>query len=159
MKVRTLRSGLVLGATLALPVYADAPIRGADRQYDYFTDLDTVITDNFTRLTWERPRIGAYAPPMTLAEARTYCANAARRLPSAKELLTLVDEEPHDEYESGALVPKAIDRPAFRGTPADEFWTSSQRPDGSYVTVHFGTGATGQASAGDARRIRCVTAR
>jgi hypothetical protein len=74
-----------------------------------------------------------------------------------KELLSLVDETPHLEYDVNQYAARLIDRQAFFGTPPEEFWTSSVRPDGNrYMTVDFGTGRTADALPGDSRRVRCV---
>lgn len=62
------------------------------------------------------------------------------RVPSYKELLTLVDESPHQDYVQGLIV--AIDANAFPSTPASQFWTSSldpMNPTQAYA-VDFGTG-------------------
>jgi hypothetical protein len=77
-----------------------------------------------------------------------------------KELLTLVDEEPHTEYDGTQTTQRMIDPRAFYGTPSDPFWTSSlvPGPQGGYATVEFVTGTTNYAQAGDPRRVRCVVA-
>ena len=155
-----LRAAL-FSATLAfaLPVSADAPTSGPDRQYESFTEADREIIDHFTRLRWERPNaLGApYPSAMTYAAALQFCANGGRRLPSMKELLTIIDEDPHFEYDATAVTQRMIDRQAFSGTPPEEFWTSSLEPSGRRVTVHFGNGTTLDANPGDARRVRCVS--
>jgi hypothetical protein len=148
---------LLLGLAIAMPVSADAPIEGPDKQYENFTASDKEIEDRFTLLVWERPS-APYPATKTLVEAIVYCANGGRRLPTLKELLTLVDEEPHLEYEVTQNTPRMIDSRAFPKTPAEAFWTSSQRLSGAYVTVNFKDGSTGEAAPGDPRRVRCVTA-
>ena len=146
---------LVAAMFFALPVSAAAPISGDDRQYDFFQDLDTEITDRFTKLVWDRPRV--YPPAVTYAAARLRCASAGKRLPTAKELLTLVDEEPHEEYDGSRLVVKRIDPAAFRRTPTDvDFWSSSVLPNNRIVTVSFGDGEIHDASEGGAGYVRCV---
>lgn len=125
--LRTLLStALVL---VALPVAADAP-NGSDpkraAQYDPFDRNSTVIHDAFTNLTWERfvPKI---ARTFDVAEAG--CASSfSGRMPTVKELLTLVDEEPHLEYDSslGKNVEVAIDRYAFgNGTGGPKTFTDA----------------------------------
>jgi hypothetical protein len=152
---------MVAAVAFALPVSADAPTSGADRQYEPFVDTDRQITDHFTRLVWERPNAlnAAYPAAMDFAAALQFCANGGRRLPSAKELLTIVDEDPHFEYDAGklALTQRMIDPRAFFGTPPEEFWTSSLLPSLQRVTVHFGNGTTLAANENEARRVRCVT--
>jgi hypothetical protein len=141
-----------------MPVFADAPIDPANKQYDNFTAADKVIKDRWTKLDWERPA-SPYPAPMTYADAVVRCAGEGRRIPSMKELLSLVDETPHLEYDVTTNVARLIDQRAFSGTPAEEFWTSSLRPDGNrYMTVDFGTGRTADALPGDSRRVRCVFA-
>jgi Protein of unknown function (DUF1566) len=140
---------------LALPVSADAPISGADQQYANFDSNNKIITDRFTHLVWERPS-APYPPAMTFAEAKNAC-KGTMRLPSLKELLTLVDEQPHSEYEGTRNVPRYIDQSAFPNTPAEPFWTSSMKGESTVWTVDFLTGETKEASTGgDLRRVRCV---
>jgi hypothetical protein len=158
MHQRPLKRMAVALFLIALPVAADAPFEGADRQYDLFTDADTQIVDRFTRLEWSRPRSPTYPAVVSFADAQVRCANEGRRVPSLKELLSLVDEEPHLEYEGTETVSKMIDRRAFSKTPSDDFWTSSVRPGGKIVTVSFGTGLTSEANPTDQRRLRCVRA-
>jgi hypothetical protein len=61
---RTVRAALLSAVVMfALPVSADAPTDGPDRQYENFTANDKVITDHFTQLVWDRP--STYAPVMS----------------------------------------------------------------------------------------------
>jgi hypothetical protein len=84
--------------------------------YDVQTDT---VRDLGTGLTWARA-----APDHALAfdAARAYCsklslAGKAWRVPSMRELLTLIDER--------AREPPLIDRSAFPNTPSEAFWSSS----------------------------------
>ncbi|WP_146652441.1 DUF1566 domain-containing protein [Labilithrix luteola] len=152
---RTISARLVLlGLVVTLPTLADAD---AD-QYVAFNRQDVHITDFHTHLVWDR-RVG---PVVTFAEATALCAPNAR-VPTVKELLTLVDETPHPEYDetTGGLVTKMIDRDAFPATPVDaEYWTSSPSSPNYLFTVDFSTGSTATAryngASLDKRRLRCV---
>ena len=144
--------GIVLVTSL---VRADAP----QGQYALFDSQDTEITDNFTKLTWSR----TYSSDVTFLGAQTACG--AKRVPTLKELLTLVDESPHLEFEGGKNVPKMIDQNAFRGTPTDKpFWTITPAAKAGMTTsafvVDFGTGATAKldanAAGGKTAYVRCV---
>ncbi len=149
--------GLVLCATTAL---ADAP----GDQYDTFNQFDTQISDRFTRLAWQRQ----VAFSGNWGDAQRYCATldltqgfgCGWRVPSYKELLTLVDENPHGEYDSvsGQFVTKWIDPHAFLGTPVDKpYWTSSPSTQANRAwTVDFssGIGATDNVTA--PYYVRCV---
>lgn len=150
MKLRTLRLPLVLALAVA-PVMADAP----PDQYRPFVRTDTEIQDPHTQLKWQR----AVIAQRNYQQAQTACP-IGYRLPTVKELLTLVDEEPHAEYESGQIVTKMIDRNAFPGTPAEAFWTSSifagsAQPQRAWA-VHFGTGVTAALDEGESHYVRCV---
>jgi hypothetical protein len=108
---------------------------------------DTVV-DNWTGLTWQRS-FGSQMPP---ANAQAYCLQLGSgfRLPTVKELLTLVDP---------ILYSPAIDQNAFPGTPADWFWSSTGNVpvNGSYFAVHFQDGITqNNLSAGYSLYVRCV---
>jgi hypothetical protein len=101
---------------------ANAP-SGADPSDRYTLDAASVtVTDNRTGLTWQRS-----VDPVryTWDQAKSYCqglllAAGGWRLPTYKELLTLVDP---------TNVTLSIDAGAFPGTPAgppeDAFWSSS----------------------------------
>ena len=139
---------------------ADAP----SDQYGLFDLGDYVIQDTRTGLVWQRY---ASTTPMTSSDAATACATlslptypAPWRAPSYKELLTLVDEAPHVEYEGGALVPKSIDGNAFPGTFVDKpYWSSSAyqgfSSPSSYV-VDFRTGEAESLPVGQSGYVRCV---
>jgi hypothetical protein len=141
------------GVVMASVARADAPA-GSDAQYGVFGQDNETITDNNTGLTWQR------TAPQTLVSLRAaedYCATlplggwaTGWRVPSYKELLTLVDESPHPEYDmsSGAVVYKAIDSHAFgfQYTPLTSpyYWSSSLSavvPGYAYL-VDFRSGAT-----------------
>ena len=76
-------------------------------------------------------------------------------------MLTLVDEAPHEEYDSatGTLVSKAIDIDAFPGTPTGAaYWTSStspMNPARAYV-VDFSDGTPSTYPLATGLYVRCV---
>ncbi len=161
-------AGVVVIASIAR---ADAP-SGPGGQYGLFDSNNTVIYDEFTRLTWQRA-----VPPKeyVFGDAANYCAGLSLgslpsgwRLPSYKELLTIVDESPHPEYDpaTGSLVYKAIDSHAFGVTllggsltpTSAPYWSSSPYlaiPKSVY-TVEFTTGATVPLLTGVSTLVRCV---
>jgi hypothetical protein len=123
----------------------------------YSTANGTVL-DTATGLTWE----SGFGGPDTWDDAVTYCSCntpalpcGGWRLPSIKELATLVDFD---------QISPAIDPAAFPGTPVDFFWSSSRfAPAGGtsawYLDFTGGNVAYGMASGvgtGDAYRVRCV---
>jgi hypothetical protein len=135
---------------------ADAPMG----QYGFFNQASETIYDNFTLLTWQR---SAPSQTFTFLGAASYCASlsgdagTAWRVPSYKELLTLVDESPHVDYVTGQMV--AIDRYAFPSTLSDQpYLTSSPVPGMAtyeYV-VDFSTGIAVQGKQGSSFYVRCV---
>jgi hypothetical protein len=112
------------------------------------TGSSATVTDASTKLLWQR---AASATAMTWGGAKTTCARASLRLPSMKELQTIVDHTiPAFEV--------TIDTAIFPKTPADYFWTSSPfagSPDKAWV-VSFSSGATFAIPTDDAWRVRCV---
>src|ERR1700722_7009203 len=120
-------SAILVLVTLAR---ADAPFD----QYNLFNLNSDVIQDQQTGLYWQR-----YPPTngVNFDGAALYCGQLSLdtfasgwRVPSYKELLTLVDESPHVEYENGTVVEKYIDGNAFPGTEvlSSSYWTSSAYP-------------------------------
>ena|GEM_PF-751968 len=164
-----LRGPLLLAAAtlLASVARADAPgpQGNMNGQYGYFDQSDTTITDNYTGLTWER-----YPSPSTFTfdQAAAYCQGLSLgaspsgwRVPSYKELLTLVDERPHLDYSSGAPEQKAIDRDAFPGVacPVDlPYWTSSSFPAVTRkgYAVDFSDGTASSEDVASTVHVRCV---
>jgi len=169
---RWLRAGAGVAGTaiLVATARADAPVD----QYDLFNMSSETITDTFTSLTWQR---SAPAQPVTFYDAASYCAalslatpagaTAGWRVPSYKELLTLVDEVPHTTYVDDGLVQvwidaNAFDTPPYFQTMPSEYWTSSFYVAGAgsaYVSayvVDFSQGRGDQQSAGTPEYVRCV---
>jgi hypothetical protein len=117
---RSLRNLLFASLVLcAAPVLADAPAS----QYAFFVKEDETIKDTKTLLEWER---------FSLREKKNFGAAASTcptgfRLPTVKELLTLVDEDPHRVYEFGMVVSKTIDQAAFGSYTAEDapYWSGT----------------------------------
>ncbi len=152
--LRLLAIPLVLVATLrGSPVLADAP---AD-QYSPYVRADLDIVDTKTFLKWRRSVVLDLTFVAATSTA-TSCPDPAYRLPTMKELLTLVDEQPHAEYEDGGLVSRTIDKSAFPLTPAVEFWSSSvyaADPSQAWV-IDFRTGAASPRKKSEPHAVRCV---
>jgi hypothetical protein len=165
MKARWIRVVVASGGVFALAslARADAP----PDQYGLFNSTYQAIQDVQTGLLWQRyPVTVSYTTALSFNDAATYCATLSLdgnatgwRVPSYKELLTLVDEAPHVEYENGGLTTKWIDGNAFPGTAVDEpYWTSSLYPlqSGYAYVVDFSTGIPVQAATGKQNYVRCV---
>lgn len=153
---RLLELSSVVVVLVAGSALADAP----RDQYAPFDRDEPFIVDQHTGLAWAR-RAETKRPH---AAARAACSSltylsAPMRLPTAKELLTLVDEEPHGEYESGRVVQKMFDRSAFAGLPVEfAYWTDSLvtgRANEAW-TVSFATGELRAESTFDDRQVLCV---
>lgn len=160
MKRRPLLAAIrltVLGLLVVTPALARPP-HAPDDQYVSFIESTPLIKDAKTGLEWERsisPTTDAWA------SADTYCRfTFGGRLPTVKELLTLFDEEPHEEYFGGQLVTVHIDPDAFGNrTPVDKaYWTST--PVDAQATevwaLDFGSGKMSEAGKDDALHYRCV---
>jgi hypothetical protein len=141
---------------------ADAP----PDQYELFNSGSSTIADHYTKLVWQR---AAPSLQYSFTDAATYCQGLSLngfvnwRVPSYKELLTLVDEHPHFEYENGSLVPHAIDPNAFPGSAVGTpYWTSSMYPEdptqGSAYVIDFRNGQANYTSTGPSTLlfVRCV---
>ena len=117
-----------------------------------YTVSGGTVTDTKTNLVWQQtPPI----EPATEAAAATYCAGLGSslggtgwRLPTVKELLTLVD----------FARDTVIDSTAFPNTPANYFWTSTAvtgAPTSVWV-VNFSNGETGTDFTVRSFVVRCV---
>jgi len=146
--------------TLGALARADAP----PGQYDNFDGADIVITDAKTGLIWQR----TVTTTTGFAGALASCSGLSLgsytsqwRLPSYKELLTLVDESPHVEYTTGTAVQIAIDGNAFPETPVASnpfYWSSSLAPGGDVFVVEFqqGRGSLLPLGSAPSANVRCV---
>jgi hypothetical protein len=152
IRSRAAWAGLFVALCLTTPATGKAPISGPDRQYEFFTVYDQMIQDRFTKLRWRRRVPTATA---SQKQAATDCATippaGSWRLPTVKELLTIVDEDPNAEYDEKALktLPKYIDKGVFPETPTDAgFWTSTEDPSSTarVFTVDFGSGVVNSES-------------
>lgn len=153
MRRRPLSKAVVAVVLLVLPASADAP----PDQYLSFDRTFTKIEDRFTTLAWTR---NVTKTPRTYVDTRALTGTPAcpARLPTAKELLTLVDEEPHQEYESSQVVTKMIDRQAFPSTPTDlPYWTLSPASPGKRWAVDFGTGLLVERDETASGYVRCLS--
>ena len=114
-------------------------------------DGEDAVFDSKTGLTWQRAVPStAYSQNAALA----YCAvdtglsGVGWRLPSVKELQTIVDESRWSP---------AIDTTAFPSSPAQPFWTSSALANTTNAWgVHFESGNTFSADASLGYLVRCV---
>jgi hypothetical protein len=163
MKRNLLPRAILATVLLALPAAADAPTNPP--QYAQFLGDTDTITDNFTHLQWDRRTIlSGLGRGAQLSDGVAICSTLPvfkplnnGRLPTIKELLTLLDEQPHNEYESGSVVPKMIDQLAFDGTPVDlPYWSSTPAGGGMYWTLSFRTGAMQALPAAGPAHVRCV---
>ena len=121
------------------------------RPFSYDTSVAGVVTDNVTKLVWQRAvDLGSY----TWATAKTYCANLSLagftdwRLPTRIELVSITYP---------AFSP-SIDGAAFPSTPAAQFWTSSPAvfPPSSAFAVGFVSANTTIETETGSFRVRCV---
>jgi hypothetical protein len=163
---RSRRLGSALAAASTFVIAAVARAGAPIDQYDLFSMNTPTIHDVRTGLTWQR---NVSTQTMTFDAAAAYCTTMSMpqaglpdswRVPSYKELLTLVDEQPQTEYDSTKLdlVKKWIDVNAFPMTPVLEtYWTSSLFPGAaSAYAVDFGSGTPFAQPLGTGQYVRCV---
>jgi hypothetical protein len=152
MKHRTLVGVAVL--MLVSLVQAKAP----QDQYESFDGSNPYVTDRYTHLTWERAPRGGFKGVVYI-DANTQCPSGFR-LPSFKELLSIIDEVQHKEQFGGDPRTLSIDGAAFGGDYADdgEFWTSTLGPDASRFVIEMGTGKSRKVipSVSVTAKFRCV---
>jgi len=124
---------------------------GADARPGRYLVKAGTVYDTKTKLTWQE---GIAPSPFSLVDATSYCKGLdlnvlAWRLPSVKELETLVDE---------SRVNPSIDHVAFPDTPGKFFWTSSvvaNFPSNGW-TVDFNRGGDNYFPLTSSQLVRCV---
>ena len=138
---------LVAAVAVVVALSTSAHANAPDGRY---TTSGGTVYDTKTKLTWQQTvPSGTY----TWAGAKTYCAGlnlggTGWRLPTAKELQTIVDD---------SRTSPAIDTTAFPATPSDYFWSSSTSAGSSIGWfVVFDYGYTGNLSRFIALDVRCV---
>ena len=152
MKKRLLLPSILL-LVLSVPVRADAP----GDQYGPFAKDDAFVYDRMTHLRWQRFGVTT-AVDLKTATASCTSIGAGFRPATVKELLTLVDETPHDEFEAGGTQVHYIDRNAFPGTPTNlNYIALSDQQNGNWV-VNFRDGTAAFNSGGANFYVRCVRA-
>lgn len=155
MKRKLLPRAALVAILLALPAAADAP-RNPPQYAQFDTDSLTIV-DNFTGLEWDRRAILKNQPYGLADSGCSFALMGSGRLPSIKELLTILDEEPHNEYEFQKVVPKMIDQLAFAATPVDlPYWSSTPAGAGMYWTLSFKDGAMQPRVPSATAHARCV---
>lgn len=155
--MRPLRVWLGLGLALAVTVGVSGPTRATAPRGRYTASGGTVV-DGATHLTWQQtaPATGGDdgAGRSTWVNAKGYCARLGEgyRLPTAKELLTIVDFS-----EASPAIDTSAD--AFPGTPSEPFWTATPlagTTPASAWFISFDDGYAGNVDVAQPNRVRCV---
>jgi hypothetical protein len=140
-------TGVLIIAALAIAAFW-AERGHADVPLGRYTISNGMVVDTKTLLTWEQtfPQI-----MYDWEGAKGYCASLGSgwRLPSVKELQTLVDR---------TKVNPAIDLETFPKTPSTFFWTSSPvaaSPTDAW-NVDFTKGYSGSSATTTPHQVRCV---
>ena len=134
---------------LALALLAPAAAARANAPAGQYTVSSSTVVDNRTHLTWYKT-VGAN---LNHDNAVNYCGllGAGWRLPSVKELQTLIDDSQPS--------PPRLDTTAFPGAPSTGFYSTSTTYPGDatlYYYVNFYTGNTGYESAAAPHNVLCV---
>ncbi len=147
---RVVMSALVT-VVVSSPGHADAPP-------GRYTASGGTVVDGVTHLTWQQVAATSGgddgAGRSTWTHAKSSCASlgGGYRLPTAKELLTIVDFSKTDP---------SIDTSAsgFPDTPSDAFWTATPlagSPPTSAWFINFYDGYAGNVDMTQPNRVRCV---
>lgn len=136
---------LVAGLAIAVAASAAAPL-------GHYTIDHGAVTDVKTRLTWQQ---ATSSTTYTQADAARICATLSLngggwRLPTVKELVTLVDVS----VGSGPT----IDSTAFPDTPSGPFWSSTPSAEAAGVAwaVYFSGGNAYSDEVSNSDYVRCV---
>ncbi|MGK3993711.1 DUF1566 domain-containing protein [Sorangium sp. So ce1024] len=119
---------------------------------DFSTSGEEWALDSSTGLVWQRQHaLGTFDWRSALAhcEDLTLAGKSDWRLPSAKELLSIVDDR---------RIGPAIDTEIFLGSPSSSFWSSTPALGSAdrAIVVNFNNGASQDNSVRDRRLTRCV---
>jgi hypothetical protein len=150
----------VVGLLCALAVVGAAVGGHAAAPSGRYTIANGTVLDTKTKLTWQQvlPTTavdgGVMFRTFTQAAAVSYCVSlnlngTGWRLPTMKELMTLVDP---------TVFSPAIDTSAFPNTAITTYWTStpSSIDAGLFWVVGFYDGFTGATTPSSSSIVRCV---
>jgi hypothetical protein len=146
------KKNLVCAFALALVIGPHVPTAAAPRCYptERFKVIDDQwVRDTLTSLVWQRQ---TSATTMKWSEALSYCLNIGLRLPTSRELLSIVDL-------TMSYPDPAIDRKAFPDVSAEGYWTSTPQADsfaGRAWFINFGEGYLQAEGIAANHRVRCV---
>ncbi|HXN31758.1 MAG TPA: DUF1566 domain-containing protein [Polyangiaceae bacterium] len=151
--MRALTQGLAVVASVVVSssVRADAPP-------GRYTASGGTVVDGMTRLTWQQVVTTSGgddgAGRSTWANAKSYCASlgGGYRLPTAKELFTIVDFS-----KTNPSIDTSVS--AFPDTPSDTFWTATPltgSPRTMAWFINFYDGYAGNVDMTQPNRVRCV---
>jgi hypothetical protein len=110
---------------------------------------DGTVTDNVTGLVWQQtvaPSLYAWSDALALCPTLTLAGHTDWRLPSAIELVSIVDY--------GQAAP-SISGTYFPATPSAAFWSSSIGPTYAWK-VDFNDGSTSTEAVTGLHNVRCV---
>jgi len=150
VKLSSKLSSKLLGlAVLFVPavVYGDAP----KSQYAQYLPQDEFIRDLNTTYHWQRKASEASVPLRD-----SYCSLPLYRVPTVRELATLIDNQPRTVLVGTTQRTLYIDQNAFPRTPPEPFWTATRAPDGRVFVVDFGTGRVRLQAPTEKAYVRCV---
>ncbi len=153
-----MRRAVAMGCVVAALCTLVADARAPSGQYETFGPTDDTIADAKTKLTWQRV---VSAERFSWASASQACGTRTlggkpARLPTVKELLTIVDEDVNLVYVgTDVLDSRAIDKFAFPDTPGTYFWTSTKL-GGDALVVDFRYGNTQPLALDLKVAVRCV---
>jgi hypothetical protein len=127
------------------------PSSCGERDVGAYSVTEDLVHDKYTGLTWQR---GVEHDNYTWQDANARCSSVASngggwRLPSLRELLTLVDVTRYDP---------AIDASAFPDTPSELFWSASpaRATAGTAWGVNFTRGSSGAGFVVTKAHVRCT---
>ena len=140
---------VMVAVCAALPAQADAPV-------GQYTASMGMVTDNKTGLTWQQSE----GPELNWSDAKDYCTDLELntmtdwRLPTVKELLTLVDLS-----KTNPSIDTSVN--GFPGTTSTYFWSATPVAGApgapSYAwRVNFSNGYTPHDVVTSSYRVRCV---
>lgn len=154
-QVKILRRLVVVGVALLVPALglADAPAK----QYKPYLSNDPFVQDDFTGLQWERDSSPAKAIfAASACSTRNPRLNANFRLPTLRELATLLDNQPRKTIYEGASKDLHVDQSAFPRSNPDVYWTLTQAPSGDVFVIDFSSGEIRTMAPTATAFVRCV---
>lgn len=145
-----------INVAVAASAFTARCVRGPTLSGTLTVDADDTVIDSMTKLEWQRTALEDaerdWQEALAYCESLTHAERSDWRLPSIKELLTIIDE--------AAIEPPVVDAASFGDSSAARYWSSTPAPSSPSERFAFALdtsfGSTSDVKMTEFAAARCV---